>query len=258
MRVKGGRMNRVEPTAASAEGLSQLDRLACAFTEPSKTFEDIRKCHRSWWLPFIVLAIVSYLLFGAVAQRVGFEQTMQNQFRLNPKAQEQMSQASPEQAQKMTSFWASFTEGMFIASPLVALLYAAVISAVFMGTVNFGFGGRVRFADVFAVTWYSWLPSAIQVSMGIAVMWFQPPESFNIKNFAPTNPAALFLDPASSSQAIYTFLTQMDVVTIWTLVLLSIGVSTVAGLKRSSGYITVFGWWIIVVFFKVASAAVFS
>lgn len=251
-------MNQVEPTAISAEGLSQFDRLACTFTEPSRTFEDIRKGNRSWWLPFIVLCIVSYVLFGVVAQRIGMQQTVENQFRMNPRAQEQMAQASPEQVQKMTSFGASFTEGMFIAAPVVNLLYVLVIAAVFFGTINFGFGGRARFADVFAVTWYAWLPSAIQVLMAVIVIWFQPPESFNIKNFAPTNPAALFLDPVSSSRALYTFLTQIDIVTIWTLVLLSIGISTVAGLRRSAGYITVFGWWIIVVLFKVATAAVFS
>jgi hypothetical protein len=251
-------MNHVESTSISAAGLGQLDRIASTFTAPSRTFEDIRNGHRSWWLPFILISIVSYLLFAAVVQRVGLEQTVQNQFRFNPRAQEQMAQASPEQLQRMTSISVSITEDMFIASPAVSLLYVLIISAVFFGTINFGFGGRARFADVFAVSWYAWLPIAIQMLMGMVVMWLQPPDNFNIKNFAPTNPAALFLDPASSSQTLYAFLSQIDVITIWTLVLLSIGVSTVAGIKRSGGYITVFGWWIILVFFKVATAAVFS
>jgi len=251
-------MNPVESTIESAAGLSQLDRLTNTFSDPSRTFEDIRNGHRSWWLPFIVLAIVSYIFFGAVSQRVGFEQTIQNQIRLNPRAQAQMAQATPEQVQKMSSFTVTFTEVMFMASPVISLLYAIVVAAVFLGTINFAFGGRAAFPDVLAVVYYAWLPTVFQMFMGIFVMWFQPAESFNIKNFAPTNPAALFLDPATASQTLYTFLTQIDVVTIWTLVLLSIGVSTVAGLKRSTGYITVFGWWVIVVIFKVGSAAAFS
>jgi hypothetical protein len=40
------------------------------------------------------------------------------------------------------------------------------------------------------------------------------------------------------------------------LVLLSIGVAAVAGVKRSYGYIAVFGWWAIFVLFGVGMAAI--
>ncbi len=81
------------------------------------------------------------------------------------------------------------------------------------------------------------------------------PESFNIKNFAPTNLGA-FLDPVETNKALYTLATWLDVVTIWTLVLLSIGIAIVAGVKRSSGYIAVFGWWVLFVLISVGWAAV--
>jgi len=51
-------------------------------------------------------------------------------------------------------------------------------------------------------------------------------------------------------------LTSLDVIQIWSLVLLAIGVAAVAGVKRSSGYIAVFGWWAIIVLFGVGIAAV--
>lgn len=251
-------MNKVESTVASAAGLSQLERVTGIFIAPSRTFEDIRSGHRSWWLPFLILAIVSYTLFAAVTQRIGIQQTIQNQIRMSPRLQEQMAQANPEQIEKAASLSADLTEGAFIAAPAMGLLYALVIAAVFIGTINFGFGGRARLGDMFAVIYYAWLPGAIQVLMGIAVMWFQPPEVFNVKNFVPTNPAALFLDPASTSQALYSLASQLDIITIWTLVLLSIGLATIAGVKRSAAYFAVFGWWAIVVFFKVATASFFG
>jgi hypothetical protein len=34
------------------------------------------------------------------------------------------------------------------------------------------------------------------------------------------------------------------------------GVAAVAGVKRSAGYIAVFGWWVIIVIFSVVAAAV--
>jgi hypothetical protein len=72
------------------------------------------------------------------------------------------------------------------------------------------------------------------------------PETFNIKNFAPTNIGA-FLNPLETNKALYALATSLDAVTIWMLVLLGIGTAIVAGVKRSSGYIAVFGWWAIIV-----------
>ena len=81
------------------------------------------------------------------------------------------------------------------------------------------------------------------------------PESFNIKNFAPTNLGA-FLDPVETNKALYALATSMDAITIWTLVLMSMGIATVAGVKRGSGYIAVFGWWAVIVLLGVATAAI--
>ncbi len=83
------------------------------------------------------------------------------------------------------------------------------------------------------------------------------PESFNIKNFAPTNIGA-FLNPLETNKALYALATSLDVVTIWSLVLLAIGTAMVAGVKRNSGYIAVFGWWAIFVIIGVGTAAAFG
>jgi hypothetical protein len=51
--------------------------------------------------------------------------------------------------------------------------------------------------------------------------------------------------------------TSIDITTIWTLVLAAIGISIVAGTKRSAGYIAVFGWWIVTVLLGVGIAVAF-
>jgi hypothetical protein len=95
----------------------------------------------------------------------------------------------------------------------------------------------------------------VKVLLGTAVIYAgMAPESFNNKNFAPTNLGA-FLDPADTSKALYALATSLDVVTVWMLVLMSIGVAAVAGVKRSAANSAVFGWWAIIVFFSVAAAA---
>jgi hypothetical protein len=246
----------VQEAAGTAAGLSQWQRVANTFTAPSKTFEDIKRGNRSWWLPLVIMALFSYILFATVSQKIGMQQVVDNQVRLNPKAQERLAQATPEQRETSNKISVAITQGIFIAGPVIGLIVVAFLSLVLLGTINFVFGGRATFGSIFAVHYYAWLPSIVKVLLGIVVIFAgMAPESFNVKNFAPTNIGA-FLDPNDTNKALYALATSLDVVTIWILVLLSIGISTVAGVKRSSGYIAVFGWWAIVVLIGVIGAAV--
>ena len=54
------------------------------------------------------------------------------------------------------------------------------------------------------------------------------------------------------------WLRSIDVITIWSLVLVGIGTAIVAGVKRSSGYIASFGWWALIVLGSAGLAAAFS
>jgi hypothetical protein len=187
---------------------------------------------------------------------IGMQQVVDNQIRLDPKATERMAQATPEQREMGAKISLYITEGVFIASPVMLMLVAAVVSVVLMGTINFVFGGKATFGSVFAVWFYAMLPSIFKSLLGVVVILAgMAPESFNIKNFAPTNLGA-FLDPVETNKALYALATSMDAITIWTLVLMSMGIATVAGVKRGSGYIAVFGWWAVIVLLGVATAAI--
>jgi hypothetical protein len=251
--------NGVHPVAESEQpgsGLTQWQRVSNTFTAPSKTFEDIMRGNRSWWLPLIIGALFSYILFAAVAQKIGIQQTVDNQVRMDPKAQERMANATPEQRAVGNKIAIGITEGVFIGGPVIGLIGAAVISLGLWGTINFVFGGKATYGSIFAVSYYAWLPMNVKALLGTIVIYAgMAPESFNIKNVSPTNLGA-FLDPVETNKALYTLASALDAVTIWTLVLMSIGVAIVAGSKRSAGYITVFGWWALFLIIGVGWAAV--
>ncbi|HEY2860631.1 MAG TPA: hypothetical protein VGJ21_19585, partial [Terracidiphilus sp.] len=65
-----------------------------------------------------------------------------------------------------------------------------------------------------------------------------------------------FLNPLDVGPAIYSLASSIDIITIWCLALVGIGTAMVAGVKRSSGYIAAFGWWIIMVLIGTGIAAV--
>jgi len=248
----------VQPAACVAGGLSQWQRVSNTFTAQSKTFEDIKRGHRSWWLPFLIVCLTGYILFAVIYTKIGMRTVSENQIRFDPKAEERMSQLTPEQREKQMNISVGFTQGIFIGGPLVNLLIFAVGSLVLWGTINFVFGGRATFGGVFAAWVFASLPWAIKTLLGIAVIYAgTAPESFNIRNFAPTNVGA-FLNPTDTSKVIYSLASSLDFITIWCCVLMAIGVSIVAGVKRSSGYIAVFGWWIIMILGGVVFAAVTS
>jgi cell division protein FtsB len=243
---------------AGVTALSQWQRVANTFTAPSKTFEDIKRGNRSWWLPVILIAMVSYILFAVVITRIGIQQVVDNQIHLNPQAEEKMAQATPAQREMSTRISLYITEGAFVASPALTVAGIALMSLGLLGTINFVFGGKAKYGSIFAVWLYASLPGLIKALLGIVVIYSgATPETFNIKNFAPTNVAAFaFPNPLEANKALYALASWLDFTTIWMLVLLGIGIAVVAGVKRSSGYIAVFGWWALFMLFSVGWAAI--
>lgn len=249
----------VGETPAAGQGLSQMQRVVSVFTAPSKTFQDIRDHTRSWWLPFLIYVAVGYLFFAVVYTRIGMPQVVQNSIHQNPKQEEQMAQQPPEQRATGMKIALYITEGVFIANPLFVLGGVALLSLGLWGTINFVFGGKAKYGSIFSMWMYAGLPGIVKPILGsVVIMTGMAPESFNIKNYSPTNIAALMMDPLESNKALYALASSLDVVTIWTLVLLGIGTATVAGVKRGSGYMAVFGWWAIFVLIGVGWAAAFG
>jgi hypothetical protein len=246
----------VPGSAPASPGMSQMQRVISVFTAPSKTFEDIKRGNASWWMPWAIMALVGYIFFAAIYFQIGMQTVVENQMKLaSEKQQEQMAQAPPAQREMSTKISLYVTEGVFIAGPVFVLAIAAVVALVLWGTINFVFGGKATFGKVFAMWFFANLPTVFKSLLGVVVVYAgAAPESFNIKNFAPTNLGA-FLNPLETNKALYSLATSIDIVTIWTLVLMGMGIAIVAGVKRTSGYIAVFGWWAIIVLLGVGIAA---
>lgn len=239
-------------------GLTQWQRVTSIFSAPSKTFTDIQQGNKSWWLPFVLTIVFTCLFFGVISARIGWEQVAENTLKLNSKAEARLAQAPPDQQATSKKITTYSIEGASAASPILILISTALGSLILMATINFGFGGKAKFESIFTVWFYAGLPGLIKVILGIAVILAgTAPESFNVKNFAPTNVGA-FLSPTETNPALYTFLSDIDVISIWTMILLGAGLTRVAGLKNSSGYIAVFGWWILLTVASVATALIGS
>jgi hypothetical protein len=249
----------VQPVAGivpEGTGLSEWQRVSNTFSAPSKTFADIKRGNRSWWLPFVIMILMSYVLFAAITLKVGWAQVVENTIRVDAKAAERIDKMPVEQRATAMKFTQYSMEGAFAAAPVMILIVIALGSLVLWGTINFVFGGKTSYGSVFAVWMFAGLPGVIKSLLGAIVIYAGgTPESFNLNNFAPTSVGA-FLNPLETNAALYKLASALDVTTIWSMVLMGIGLAIVAGVKRSSGYITVFGWWAIMTLVGVGWAAI--
>jgi hypothetical protein len=237
-------------------GLSQLQRLIYAFTAPGKLFADFKRS-TTWWMPFLVLVVMSYVLAFAIQTKVGWSQVTENIVQSSPRTAAQFEKLPPEQAATQKKFITLSTQFSMYLSPVVILLSMVIIAAVLLFTINFAFGGKARFGAVLAVLVYASLPTIIQSLTGTLALLAGLGETFNISNFSGTN-VAYYLNAAETAPALYKLAQAIDPISIWSMALTSIGLATVAGLKRNSGYIAVFGWWALILVIKVGWAAAFG
>lgn len=233
--------------------LTQGQRVIDTFTAPSKTFMDIRR-NRSWWLPYLLTAAFISLFVFAMQTKIGWPKVMEDSMKQTPKQAEQYANMPPNArgiAEKVT---AGIWYGVPVVTPLVGSLIAGLL---LWGTINFGFGGKATFGEVFTVWMYAGLPLLLKwILSAIPLFAGLDPDSFNPQNPVGTN-IGYYLSHDMPKWLI-SLGTSLDIFMIWSLILAGIGLAIVGRVKRSSGLIAVFGWWALIVLISVGYAAATS
>lgn len=246
----------LNPAELERPGLTQGQRVLYTFTAPTKTFADILR-NTSWWLPFLLSAILSYAFIFTMQSRVGWEKMTENAMKQNPKAAEQMASMPASQRAQAMQISMTITKGITYSVPVISLIFAALAALVLWGTINFAFGGRATFGQVFAVWIYGTLPLVLQGILGTITMF----AGMDADSFNPQNPVGSNIGYYLSNETpkwLMTFATSLDIFWIWALILVGIGVAIVAKVKRSTGLTAVFGWWLLILLVRMGIAAATS
>jgi hypothetical protein len=242
-------------TSPKTPGLTQIERVLFTFTSPSKTLTDIRR-DTSWWLPFLIGLVIGLIFVGTTQVKIGWDKVAENQVKLNPKQVERIANMPPDQATQAKQLGEKFTKYISYSVPILSLIAAAIIAAVLMATINFGFGGQAKFSQMFAATYYAWLPGTIKTLLAIVILLVgADPDSFLISNPVGTN-VGYYLNAFETPKWLYSLASSMDIFSIWTYVLMAVGCAAVAKVKRSSGYIAVFGWWILILLVRLVGSVI--
>jgi hypothetical protein len=247
----------VPPTPASVPApevarLSEGARIIDTFIAPSKTFTDLRR-NASWWGPWLLISIVSIVFVYTMQRQVGFEQITRNEIAHSARA-EQFEKLSPDDQAKQIRFTVLLIRYLSFGTPVTILLYFAIAAVVLWASFNFGAGANVSFKTAYAIVFYGSLPAIIGSILAVISMFAGvDPEGFNVKNPVATNPAH-FMD-RTGNKFLYEMASSLDIIAIWSIVLLGIGFACNSKVKRSTAIAVVVGWYL---FWKLASAALAS
>ena len=236
--------------------LSEAQRLVNTFFAPSKTFTDLRRS-AVWWAPFLITVVFSTVFVYVVDQKVGFRKVVENQLRLQPKQAERFENMPASQRETAMERQTTITKGISYGFPLLMLAWHAIVAGVLLATLKFGASAEIKYKTLFALVLYAGLPGLFKAVLAVvSLLAGVASDAFTFQNPVATNPG-YFID-AASSPALFSLLSSIDVLTIWTLVLAAIGITCVSKVKRGAAFVVVFGWYAVTVLLGVAIALAFA
>jgi hypothetical protein len=234
--------------------LSPLQRVVDTFVAPEKTFSDIKK-GANWWVPFLIAAVVGLVYAFTIVHKIGLPALVDGLVHQSSALEDRLANATPEQATAIRSSLEMQFKFLY-AGPVFSMIFGLVGAGILLATANFVAGGNATFKQMLGVWFYSTLPLTLfYLLVIVAVAAGLGGDQFNIKNPVGTN-IGYYLMGGESPKWLVELLSAADIFSIWTAIVLTIGVATVAGIKRGAAAAVVVGWWFLVVVLKVVGAAI--
>ncbi len=234
------------------KGLSQIERVMDTFLEPSKTFNDILR-DNSWWLPFLLMLLVSVATAFSIDKKVGFDRVAEQAVMQNSSAADQLAQLTPEQRAARMGVASVITKASVYAGGLLLLGVAAMVALLMWVSFNFGLGAQTTFGQNLAVFFYAYLPHLFLAVIESVLLWMGVnTENFDINFPVGTNVGYFFSD---APHWIRSGLSYLDLFGLWSLVLMVIGTAIISRKSKTQAGMIVVGWWLMAVLVTVGLTA---
>lgn len=233
--------------------MSEPARLVGVFFSPGKAFADIVR-RPSWWVPVVLAMIVTTVFLYLFSERVGWDTFISGQLDQNPQAQNMTAQ----QRQQLLSVYSTFGKAIAFGGGLFGpIFFTGLIAAVLKFLADTIMGAGIGFRKMMAVVAYGTLPNLLASLLAILVMYFKPPEEFDLNNPVMFN-AGLFLGGGTPIW-MQRLASSFDLFTFWCMILIAIGMAA-AGRKMSFGkaFGVILFPWALYVILKTGAAAAFG
>lgn len=218
--------------AREAPRMNFFERLTGMFFEPETTFQDVNR-KGAWLGVFLLVAVLMTGAGLAAASRVDQETYFRASLQQNPMtknwSEEQIQKAMEQSSPMQRYIGAAFTPvGMII----VYLVLAGVFLLVFVIM-----GVSLTFKKSLAVTIWAMAPPTIVVAiLGIIFIFVKDPDTLDLFDVTKNVASNLGVLVAKKEQPVlHSFLSSIDLFSVWTIFLLAVGFSTVSSGRLTKG-----------------------
>jgi hypothetical protein len=231
------------------ENISLGDALAGVFSEPGETFAAVkRSTKKNYWLVPVIIVIAVSILASILVLR-DEELTSSIKEKQKKAMQEQLDKAvkdgsmTREQANQQIEQSQKFMTGsMMMIFGLVFSVVGVIFFFFFKALVYWGglkiFKGTANYVDIMNVLGLAGIITAIQLVVDTVLAVLMGKIMVNI------GPVLLVTEEAVGAQ-MYTLLAHFDLINIWYLVVVGIGLAKVSSLKNSATIPFVIGLWFV-------------
>jgi hypothetical protein len=229
---------------------NSFSRIAGVFFAPGETFASIVR-RPDFVVPLVIIFVFSVITGILVAQKVDFKDIARQAVESNPRS----ANLSPDIQQKQVNLMGGIMKAAAYASPVLSIVLLVVLAAILFAAFKM-FGGEGEFLQALSVTIYAWFPNIVRGIVSVAAVLSKKSLTlYSLQNPVASN-FAYFISNPRLHPVEFAFLSAIDLFTIWTLILLIIGFSTMSRFSRAKSAVIVLSLWAIKVLFAVGGGAV--
>ena len=262
--IYGAPHQQDQPRVVEPARLGPFARLTGALFSPGETFEDVNR-KPTWIAPMIIAicTVIASTFFFQWRVNPDWDSIMRNRIKKQMEARNQS--LTEEQMQQQVSF----AKGIAKFSPIIAAVVTPLFYVILAGVFALGLmfiQAKTTFKKILSVVaWSSAATGIVATIVTMASLMVRNEEG--LRSIDPTDAAgvvpsnvAAFL-PSDMPAVIKTVAGSLDIFSIWTLILLTIGFAAIAGSRKITTGKTatvVFGFWVVYVLLKVGWTAAFG
>lgn len=225
--------------SAAPETSNPFGRLIGVLFSPDETLASIAR-RPDWVVPLLLFMALS--LFGGwvFSHHVDFLTAARAQM-------EAQGRMTPEQIDRGLKFNAALFKVIAYCAPIVSVVIFTIVASIMMLAFRM-MGGEGEFRQYFSVTLYAWMPQILQALIMEVILLTR-----SVATGAETLPTLLrsnlaFLVDMKEHAVLFSILSSLDVFTIWSVILMTIGfayVSRFSKAKSAGIVVTVWGFWVL-------------
>ena len=236
------------------ERVKSIGRLFGALFSPKATFESIAR-RPTWFLPLLVLSLLSLGVVALFGSRGGWPAYFQKQMATNTR----MQQMPPDQQQRVLEQELKYGPPFaYVEVAVIFFVSAVVIAAILLGIFNGLTGTKLGFKTSLAIVAHAWMPGLISGLLGLLIIALKDPSTVDLQNIVASNVGAFV--SGDSAKWLIALLSSFDLFSVWMMILMAVGYSAAAPKKLSAGraFSWIFAVWFVYVLVKVGLTAAFS